>query len=322
MPSWKKIVYDFGDDPGIVIASLDCEKNGKLCNKFGVRGYPTFFSVFRTSMVRPQLRDRTYQAFMIEVNRLKELGAGQFSFAERLRKMKYPVFVFRISKSDSARREIATRAAVESNLVLDSRFTFDFDDSFAHNSSVMVLFSSQVSHVMIGKFDYEHISQFIGDNPIVPFGDWTLAQITKVRRLFAVCLPASKETVPAEIVDWGKKHEGEVLFGNLRSIGKGTCVKVFQIASEMQPAVVFINISASTFHVVKAATPASLDRFLVGLTTSNIQMEAFELNALRFAGHRSITTGVWAIVGAAVLLGTSYLGWFWWQTRASLAKVE
>jgi hypothetical protein len=322
MPSWKQVLHDFADDPGIIIASLDCEKHGRLCSIFGVRGYPSFYSVFRNSIVRPQLRDRTYQSFVMEVNRLKGLASDQFVFAERVRRMKYPIFVFRLSKTDSLSQEIATRVALDSNLALDSRFTFDFDSSFIGHPSVVVLFSSQVSRVHKDNFDYEHISRFIGDNPIVPFGDWTLDKISKVLRLFAICIPAAKQGIPEQTVEWAKRHEDEALFGSLRSIGKKACAKVFQIAPEMQPAVVFVNISASTFHVVKSATPEELDQFLRAVKNSEAQMGGFDLNVLHSVGDQWIIGAFVGTIVVIILAGTSYVGWIWLQERWSIAKVE
>jgi thiol-disulfide isomerase/thioredoxin len=42
-PDWEKLMEEFKDSPGVLIADVDCTSDGgkPLCQEFGVRGYPT-----------------------------------------------------------------------------------------------------------------------------------------------------------------------------------------------------------------------------------------------------------------------------------------
>jgi len=41
-PDWDALSAEFKDSPKVIIGDVDCTAGGKpLCDKYGVRGYPT-----------------------------------------------------------------------------------------------------------------------------------------------------------------------------------------------------------------------------------------------------------------------------------------
>jgi len=62
-PDWDALGAEFKDHPKVVIADVDCTAAGKpLCDKFGVRGYPTIKCAARPPPVPPTLSPRAPRA--------------------------------------------------------------------------------------------------------------------------------------------------------------------------------------------------------------------------------------------------------------------
>jgi thiol-disulfide isomerase/thioredoxin len=278
MPAWKKLIVDFESEPAVIIASLNCTREGTLCSLLQIRGYPTFYVYYRNSLTRPHLMDRTYNSFQTEANRLKDLAQNRIVFLQKIRRMLYPTFVFRMRRQDAKSRDIAMKAAVDSKLVLDSRYAFDFDDEAGANATASVFLAANTSIVMEAAFTYEEISAFIGDNLVVPFGDWKFEDLFRLRRLFAIYIPADKDGKPSEVTEWAQSHEKDVLFGNVRSIGKGKSKKMFKLTQAMFPAVVFMNVSASRFHVVAESTTWKLNQFIRSYGDNDVEMKPFAID--------------------------------------------
>jgi thioredoxin domain-containing protein 5 len=47
-PDWEKLAFSFKENPSVVIAKVDCTENREICQKYGVRGYPTL-KIFRAN---------------------------------------------------------------------------------------------------------------------------------------------------------------------------------------------------------------------------------------------------------------------------------
>jgi thiol-disulfide isomerase/thioredoxin len=298
-PSWRKLVVDFESDADVIIASLNCSAYETLCRTMDVRGFPTFFTLYRGALRRAALLERTYTAFATEVRRLRDAHRGQFAFRAQMARMSYPSFVFRLSPTDERSRNIAIRA---SRLAGTGRFFFDvLEDS--ESPTVAVFLSRNRSVVMEEQFSYDAVSAFIGDNLVVPFGSWEWADIANMTRLFALHYPLTKHD---EVVEWAARNEKAVVFGSLKVLRKRRCAKLFRIRQTALPAVVFIR--GRRFTVVEAANAPALDDFLKAHREERVRMESFDphaeggildvvLDSLRAANGRVVAVVVLAVVG-------------------------
>jgi hypothetical protein len=286
MPHWKQLGYDFETDTDIIIGNLNCENQDAFCQSLSIKGFPTFLSSFRNSLGRPQFHERTYHTFVNEIFRLKDLRSAYSVFLDQIRNVASPPFLVRVAHSDSPNREVAERVIKDSGL--GPLFAFDFKDDYIDNTSVIVQLDANRTRDMTGPFEYQIVADFVGDNLVVPFGDWTFAALWKLKRLFAIYYPLGDMDIPKDVRDWALVHEYEVLFGNLKSLGKKNCRELFNISLDILPVVVFINPTASTYYVVDMPDQFHLDRFMWIWKGNMIVMQPFKPIVVRQAVAKSV----------------------------------
>jgi hypothetical protein len=178
-PAFLKLGADFAGDASVIIAALNCTRDGSLCGKLGVHGYPMIWTYFRG--IRQSVNGRSYDAFSAAVGRLKTLAA-----VGPPRTMTYPAFAFRMRADDAMSRAIADKIAADAKLPAASRVFFDFADLVV---SITVYLSANHSLQMADAFTQTAVARFVADHPVRQLGirgprrnDATLRRVLRRRR--------------------------------------------------------------------------------------------------------------------------------------------
>jgi thiol-disulfide isomerase/thioredoxin len=270
MPAWRKLGAELAPSASVALASLNCEAEGRLCQAFGTRAYPTFYDYFRGFLRRARLSDRSFAAFAGEAERLRRVAKGEFVIAKVSQHPPFPHFVFRVGRADNASKAVAREVAARSRFLLDARFYFDFVN--ATEPRVTVFVSRGDSVEMKGEFSAAAVAAFVGEYPIAPFGGWKFDEIEQVRRLFAIYVETEGVKPPDSIVRWAKGVAGEVLFGKSDSLSQKKIDTLFHTQQATVPLVVFMNIQKRKYCVIERATIEKLDAFLEKYRAGNATM--------------------------------------------------
>lgn len=82
-PDWDKLMNDFADKPGALVADVNCEAAGRsLCDRYNVRGYPTI-RYGNPDKMQEYHGDRTYDDMFYFAE--KNLKPREDTAAQRLR---------------------------------------------------------------------------------------------------------------------------------------------------------------------------------------------------------------------------------------------
>ena len=161
--TWDKISEKFKDDADINVVSVNCTLLPDVCQKIGVRGYPSFFERVSNSFKYTNV-DRSINGLINAVEKLKLKHSSAKRLMERIETAEYPLFVFRIRDTDDAQRDIVERVFEQFGLVQDKDLIFNIDNDLEGPCQGMV-YNSKNKYIMFeGRFTFSNITKFVEDN--------------------------------------------------------------------------------------------------------------------------------------------------------------
>jgi thiol-disulfide isomerase/thioredoxin len=307
MPAWRKLAADLASDPTIVIASLNCTRDGALCGTFGIRGYPTFLNFFKGKFENPRLRDRSYSAFAEEANRIKNSAKGEFKIGKLPPWVEYPSFIAHVAEDDVKSREIVKTAAEKVGIEVETRIFFDAKNGT--NAAIEVLLGKDLSIEMTDHFSLQSVTEFLAEHRISSFGDWTFEQISGMKRLFGIYYPKEGKDPPKEIVKWAEKNAADLVFGSFKAIGRARFEDVFQTKAAQPPIVVFLKMKKRSFAIIESVNVEALDTFIDKYKHKRVTMMKLNASALPALAPENEDTPILRIliiIGSIILVAVLF----------------
>lgn len=275
-PTWEKLTAKYKDDSDISIVWMNCTNEKGLCNEFGVKGYPSIFTMMDGKVERPVISNRNIDTFENIISTLKQTVQRKKAFKESLGSAVYPYFKFTMRENDNSGRDIAERACKESGLAVN-KSCFFWTDKVDGDAILEVFTRTRGIARMNVSFTFDNVLSFIGDNAVSDFGQWNFDIIKGRKKLFALCITKDAD-IMKDVREWAKGHSNEVSFGALDAIGSTRDLnEMFNVTEEIYPATVFINMSAMLFYVVEQTTKSKLSSFLDAHKSMKIVMQPFNM---------------------------------------------
>lgn len=274
LPSWNKFQKSMSSNNDIVVATLNCSEQERICkDRLNVNGFPAFITKDRerTEIVRIRASPAVYNKV---VNRLQKVKEGTLIENITTKPCKYPTIVFKISPNDKEAINVAQEVAARSNYNSDVHFAFQFDDRAVERQIY-----AQIDHDFFVEMNLEwniaNINSFTNENSHSLFGgNWTFASIRSLNRMFVLALPKTRNEAKM-FRETAKKTQNKFVWGTTsNNFRESRALRYFRLSKQDLPALVVIDMRETQFaKLPKATSQDDIDAFFEKFDAVNFDEE-------------------------------------------------
>lgn len=246
-PIFNKVAKEYNDNENIVFTSIDCKNDEDFCRKMDISSYPSFIlAMHNLTTNMPFLNNE--KLLKNTISRVLEFKNFNFKDVEN---NIFPYFEFTVSGNDEISKNIIDIVIASSSLDFNRFKINERNLQYLIEPKLVVHIDKYLQVPMDEQFKPYQLQNFIKQNSIPIFGDWTFQTINHLNKRVAILLTN-------DITDYQKyKYLAKKFYDKFVWLNDNG-VKQFDIASKYWsisksdlPAIIIMDSKATYYSALK-----------------------------------------------------------------------